>query len=61
MQHRSSLYVETPVFGFYSDRRETSRSKREAAQQLLAQIRQRSGEPAAVFSTVSEGVVHQWS
>jgi hypothetical protein len=60
VQHRFSLYVETPVFGFYFDRRETKRSKREAARRLFAPIRLRTGEPAAVLSVVSEGVVHQW-
>ena len=54
MQHRSSLYVETSVFGFHFDRRETNRSKREATQQLFAQIRNRIFEGFTGAATVLE-------
>ena len=36
---RTRLYLETSVFGFYFDRREVNRSRRDATQRLFAQIR----------------------
>ncbi len=36
---RTRLYLETSVFGFYFDRREANRSRRDATRRLFAQIR----------------------
>jgi hypothetical protein len=51
---RTRLYLETSVFGFYFDRREVNRSKRDATQRLFAQIRDGIFEGYTGAATVLE-------
>jgi hypothetical protein len=51
---RTRLYLETSVFGFYFDRREVNRSRRDATQRLFAQIRDGIFEGYTGAATVLE-------